>query len=180
MKTMSTADRKTVRALGLHLARVKSVETYDDGLDFFARELRQQTTAWTGHEDWLGAAFAKGGAVALLTGGFDIMHRIGGPGAGTQWLRFALEEAVKVLRPKADIDAFLVGPKFQDGRTAGAKVAPRRPRTAAEARAQVDAVHCALEAAAEQLRAVGLGAAAGAVGDIAAQMPALRRQARAT
>lgn len=161
-----------VRALGMQLARVKAVETYDDGLDFFARELEVQTSSWKGNEEWLGAAFAKGGAVALLAGGYRIMAGIGGPGAGAQWLRFVLDEATKTLRPEADIDAFIVGPKLDDYREVGRKVVP--PERPLDVKATLGAVQCALEAAAAQLRQCSYHGAADAVMAVAQQMPSLK------
>lgn len=172
MRNAGTADSRLVRALGLQLARVKSVETYDDGLDFFARELEVQTSAWKGHEEWLGAAFAKGGAVALLTGGFRIMAKIGGPAAGAQWLRFVLDETTKSLRPEADLDTFLVGPKLDDYREVGRKVVP--PAKPLDVKATLDVIQCALEAAAAQFRQCSYNGAADAVLEIAKQVPSLK------
>lgn len=60
----------------------------------------------------------------------------------------------------------------------GRKVAPGHPRTKQEARAQVDVVRCALEAAAVQLGQVGLRTGAEAVMRIAAHLPALKKLVR--
>jgi len=60
----------------------------------------------------------------------------------------------------------------------GRKVQPRMPRTIKEARAQLDAVRCGLEAAAVQLMQVGLRVSADSLKRLSSQIPALKKLVR--
>jgi hypothetical protein len=60
----------------------------------------------------------------------------------------------------------------------GRKIEPGRPRTKREARAHVDVIRCALEAAAIQLEQLGLPQIAAPVQEIATKLRLLKKLAR--